>query len=55
MSGSELTEEHIGEFLGGIASKWERFTDSFLASETIEGCEIFLKNFELIELFDELA
>lgn len=53
LSGTELSEEKMGEFLGGIASKWDRFTDSFLASETLEGCTIFLKNFEFIEVFDE--
>lgn len=52
MNGTELSEEQMGEFLGSIASKWDRFTDSFLASETLEGCTIFLKNFELIEVFD---
>lgn len=52
MNGTELSEEQMGEFLGSLASKWDRLTDSLLASETLEGCTIFLKNFELIEVFD---
>lgn len=55
MSGTELSKEQMGEFLGGIASKWDKFTDSYLATESIEGCEIFLKNFELIEVFYEIT
>lgn len=53
LSGTELSEEEMVEFLGSLASKWDRFTDGFLASETLEGCTIFLKNFELIEVFAE--
>ncbi|MGA5690664.1 hypothetical protein [Cytobacillus pseudoceanisediminis] len=51
--GIELTDEILSEFLGSIASKWDRFPDSFLASETLEGCTIFLDNIEFIEVFNK--
>lgn len=52
-NGSEPTDEQLSKFLEGIASKWDRCPDSFLATRTLEGCTIFFDNIEFIEVFDK--
>lgn len=45
------TNGELSKLLGGIASKWNRFPDSFLAAKELEDCTIFIKNIEFIEIF----
>ena len=51
IEGESLTGGQLNKFLGGIATKWNSFSDSYLATTTIEGCTILLENFEFIEVF----
>lgn len=51
IEGESLTDGQLKKFLGGIATKWDSFSDSYLATGTIEGCTILLENFEFIEVF----
>jgi hypothetical protein len=47
IQGESLTDEQLNKFLGGIATKWNSFSDSYLATATIEGCRILLENFRV--------
>ncbi|MDM5335109.1 hypothetical protein QUF56_18080 [Ureibacillus composti] len=53
INGIDPTDEQLSKLLKGIASKWDGFPDSFLASKTLEGCTIFLDNVEFIEIFNK--
>ncbi|MFD3449870.1 hypothetical protein ACFDTO_35425 [Microbacteriaceae bacterium 4G12] len=49
--GINPTNEQLNKFLEGIATKWSTFSDSYLATKTMEGCTILLGNFEFIGIF----
>ncbi|WP_312475739.1 hypothetical protein [Neobacillus sp.] len=51
LNGTNPTGEQLSKFLGGIATRWSSFSDSYLASKTLEGCNILLGNFDFIEIF----
>ncbi|MEW9122688.1 MAG: hypothetical protein AB2421_08240 [Thermotaleaceae bacterium] len=50
MEGESITDGQLNKFLGGIATKWNNFSESYLATTTIEGCTLLLENFEFIEV-----
>jgi hypothetical protein len=40
--------DNINKFLKEIASKWHEFPDEYLASRTMENCEIYFPNLYMI-------
>ncbi|MGW6437140.1 hypothetical protein ACWFPQ_28505 [Peribacillus butanolivorans] len=46
----ESSESNVKPMLNNIASKWLELPNEFLASNTMDGCEIFIPNLHMITL-----
>ncbi|MBK5444986.1 hypothetical protein [Peribacillus sp. TH24] len=46
----ESSESNVKPMLNNIASKWLELPNEFLASNTMDGCEIYIPNLHMITL-----